>query len=260
VRKYYRQDFSERLAAFFGQNEVPRARRVAGGSGAGAAERWRQDTWRSGPAGRGAASGRGRPFPDRTGQARPGQPYLVASPQLTTSAIHRGHRTAIPPREALILQAVLNHPWVLHDHLEELAALEFRHAEAGRLKSLLIDIYAHDEGIDSQGLRAELVARGQGDLVSRVEKAITSNAVWALAPDTAPADVLMTWKQLVALHHRWHSLIKELKEAELALGQEASEANYSWLRDVQARLAGIDGTEALIEGFGLSSGRPARTF
>jgi DNA primase len=109
-------------------------------------------------------------------------------------------------------------------------------------------------------LRAEVAVRGQGDLLARVEKSITSNSVWGLAPDTGPADVLMTWKQLVALHHRWHSLIKELKEAELALGQEASEANYSWLRDVQARLAGIDGTEALIEGFGLSSGRPARTF
>ena len=28
-----------------------------------------------------------------------------------------------------------------------------------------------------------------------------------------------------------------------------------WLRDVQARLAEMDGTEALIEGFGESSGR-----
>jgi DNA primase len=70
----------------------------------------------------------------------------------------------------------------------------------------------------------------------------------------------LTWKQLIALHRQWNSLIKELKDAETALGQDASEANYSWLRDVKARLADIDGTEALIEGFGLSSGRPARTF
>ncbi len=155
---------------------------------------------------------------------------------------------------------MLNHPWLLHDHLEELAELEFRHAEAGRLKGVLIDIYAHDEGIDGQRLRAEAVARGVGDLLDRVDRAITTNSVWALAPETGPADVLSTWKQLVALHRQWHSLIKELKEAELALGQEASEAHYSWLQDVKARLADIDGTEALIEGFGLSSGRPARTF
>ena len=58
---------------------------------------------------------------------------------------------------------------------------------------------------------------------------------------------------------QWHSLIKELKDAEQALGQDASEANYSWLRDVKVRLSAIDGTEALIEGFGAASGRVAQT-
>jgi DNA primase len=81
-----------------------------------------------------------------------------------------------------------------------------------------------------------------------------------LQPDSAPEDVLSTWKQLIALHKQWNSLLKELKDAELALGQESTEANYSWLRDVKARLSDIDGTEALIEGFGVSSGRPARIF
>jgi DNA primase len=43
------------------------------------------------------------------------------------------------------------------------------------------------------------------------------------------------------------------------LGQETTEANYSWLQDVKARLAVLDGTEALIEGFGASSGRAVRS-
>ena len=63
----------------------------------------------------------------------------LVSRQLAASPLYRGHRTAVPRREALILQAVLNHPWLLHDHLEELASLEFRHAEAERLKAALID-------------------------------------------------------------------------------------------------------------------------
>jgi DNA primase len=253
VRKYYRQDFYDRLRALFGQGEIPAQRR------AGAAEGWRQQPRQWQPGDRRGAGGPGA-YQRQPASNRPGQPYLVASPQLATSALYRGHRTAIPTREALILQAVLNHPWLLHDHLEELAQLEFRHAEAGQLKGVLIDIYAHNEGIDGSGLQAEAAARGVGDLLERVKKAITTNSVWALAPETGPEDVLLTWKQLVALHRQWHSLIKELKEAELALGQDASEANYSWLRDVKARLADIDGTEALIEGFGLSSGRAARSF
>jgi DNA primase len=44
----------------------------------------------------------------------------------------------------------------------------------------------------------------------------------------------------------------------LALGQENSEANYSRLLDVKARLSSLDGTEALVEGFGASSGRKAK--
>jgi len=84
--------------------------------------------------------------------------------------------------------------------------------------------------------------------------------VAAVGPEAAAEDVLLTWKQLVALHRQWHSLTRELKDAELALGSDNSEANYTRLLDVKARLSTLDGTEALVEGFGASSGRPVRTF
>ena len=71
--------------------------------------------------------------------------------------------------------------------------------------------------------------------------------------------MLFRSKQLLALHRQWHSLTRELKEAELALGQETTETNYARLRDIKARLSALDGTEALIEGFGAHSGRPARS-
>jgi DNA primase len=50
-----------------------------------------------------------------------------------------------------------------------------------------------------------------------------------------------------------------LKDAEVALGQEQTETNLAWLKDVSARLESMDGTEALIEGFGESSGRFQRS-
>jgi len=97
------------------------------------------------------------------------------------------------------------------------------------------------------------------EIAARIGKAITTPSVWGARPEAAPDDVLTTWKQLIALHHQQHSLINELRDAEQALGQESSEANYSWLQDVKARLSALDGTEALIEGFGASSGRPVRS-
>jgi DNA primase len=254
VRKYYRQDFQGRLQQFFAPagGERPRGTWRERGPGQG------QGNWRGQRSG-GAwppLSGGGFPRPGAAGRSTP---YVVVSQQLAASPLHRGHRTAVPRREALILQAALNHPWLLHDHLEELVQLEFRHPDAERLKNALVDIAAHAATLDTDGLKEELARRDLGPLIERVAAAITTASVWGARPEAAANDVLVTWQQLVALHRQWHSLTKELKDAEQALGNESSEANYLRLRDVKDRLAQMDGTEALIEGFGASSGRGART-
>jgi DNA primase len=193
---------------------------------------------------------------------------VAASPHFAVSPLHRGHRAAIPRNEALILQAALNHPWLLHDHMEELAQAEFRHVETQKLKSALIDVFSHhfaeevgrDGEADRTALVAELDRGGFSGMVGRIERSITTASVWGARPNAAADDVLATWKQLITLHRQWHSLTRELKDAELALGTDNSEANYARLLDVKARLSTLDGTEALIEGFGASSGRPIRSF
>ena len=60
------------------------------------------------------------------------------------------------------------------------------------------------------------------------------------------------------MHRRQRTLHKELKDAEAALAGEPSDANLARLVDIQKQLAKREGTEALIEGFGASSGRQAR--
>ncbi|MDE2285792.1 MAG: DNA primase [Hyphomicrobiales bacterium] len=246
VRRYYKADFAARLRQLFAPVEIASRRNFD--------ERGRRP------------GGAARNFPPRGAFGRD-EGYGVASPQLLASPLHRGHRAAIPRREALILQAVLNHPWLLHDHLEELSAAEFRHADTKKLKAELIDVVAHrsshDAGHDAEIERTELAAelgrRGFADLLGRIERSITTPSVWGARAEAAQADVLLTWKQLMSLHRQWHSLTRELKDAELALGQDNTETNYSRLRDVKARLSTVEGTEALIEGFGDQSGRPARS-
>ncbi len=249
VRKYYRQDFNARLAQFFAPAQGAPRGNFQRGQGRG--QDWRDrgnSNWqpRNGAPARPAIGGKNTP-------------YVVVSQQLASGPLHRGHRITVPTREALILQAALNYPWLLHDHLEEFASLEFRHADAEKLKSALVDIAAHAAAADPEAVRAELAGRGLVEVMDRIGASITTQSVWGARPDAAPEDVLVTWQQLVALHRQWHSLTRELKDAEQALGQDASEANYLRLRDVKARLARMDGTEALIEGFGASSGRGARS-
>jgi len=42
-----------------------------------------------------------------------------------------------------------------------------------------------------------------------------------------------------------------------ALGEAATDENLIRLREIQAELAGIEGREAVVEGFGISAGRPS---
>ena len=67
----------------------------------------------------------------------------------------RGQRSAISRREALILQSLINHPWLLHDHLEEVAALELAHPEAHKLRAGIIAAFANDHHHDAEPARAE---------------------------------------------------------------------------------------------------------
>ena len=247
VRRYYRQDFGDRLRHLFGERG-PAVRQPF--------ERRDRMPGRWTPTRAGGGGGRFRLERPRAA-ASSSEPYQVVSPQLAMSPVHRGHGATIPRREALILQALINHPWLAHDHIEELAELEFRHTDTRKLKGELLDVLAHNGESDPDAVRAALAARGAVELAARIGKAITTMSVWGARSEAAPDDVLTTWKQLVALHRQWNSLIKELKDAEQALGQESTEANYSWLQDVKARLSTIEGTEALIEGFGASSGRVA---
>lgn len=257
VRRYYRQDFSERLRRMFAPETV-----ASGGYGAA----------------RGGFRGESvRRFPGRGGfgagsAARPGSrtnlstaalgwgPYQAASPQLANSPLIRGQRSALSRREALILQSLINHPWLLHDHLEEIGSLELAHPEAIKLRAGIIAAFAsYGAADDPEAERARIVAwlqkNNYSEQIQRVESALTTRDVWGAQAGAAREDVLSTWQQLIALHRQSHALLRELKDAEQAVGHDNTEANNAWLRDVKARLAAAEGTEALIEGFGESSGR-----
>jgi len=272
VRRYYRQDLAERLQRTFAP-EAGRGGYARGGYRGGAGGNYGSESGRRfaprgpfipGAAGRLAFPG-GRSPASAGSQTINRAPYQAASSQLAASPIMRGQRSAMSRREALILQSLINHPWLLHDHLEEVAALELAHPEAHRLRAGVIAAFANDHhhspepSEQSEKMRSDLVRSGFSQSLQRVDGAITTQAVWGAQAGAAREDVLSTWHQLVSLHRQSHSLLRELKDAELALGEEESEANLAWLRDVKARMAEVDGTEALIEGFGESSGRFQRS-
>src|SRR5258706_15395186 len=113
-----------------------------------------------------------------------GGPYQGDKSQRGPTPTMRGERSAMSRREALILQSLINHPWLLHDHLEEVAALELAHPEANKLRASIIAAFAKDHhhspepSEQSEKMRSDLEAGGFSQILQRVERAITTSAVW----------------------------------------------------------------------------------
>jgi DNA primase len=249
VRKYYRQDLETRLRGLFAP--PPRA-----GGRPGAPGRF-QSRGAGGYQDRSRAPGR------RTGRGGPQaeEPMNLSplSPRLAASSIVRGSRSALPAREALILLALVNHPWLLDSHAEEVAELELVNPEADVLRRAILDAASIHSGSEPpENFRELIAAREHGAILARIERALTHATDWPARAGAAPEDVRQWWAHVVTLHHKMRTLNRALKEAERALGEDPSEQNFAWLRDVQGRLSAIDGTEASLEGFGVLSGRPAR--
>ena len=248
VRRYYRQDFDARLRKL-----------LAPETGSASADRNRgfdRDRFDRKQYDRNSPRGT-----RRSGWNPPAGRALVTqlSPRLPTSSIVRGTRSALPTREALILLAVLNHPWLLEAHAEEFSELEFQHSDADILRRAILEAGGGHGPADAQMLREAVAARGLNSALNRVEAAITHASDWPARAGAAVDDVTQWWHHVITLHRKQRTLNRELKDAERALGEEPTDANLAWLRDVQRRLSALDGSEALIEGFGILSGRPARS-
>ncbi len=156
---------------------------------------------------------------------------------------------------------MVNHPALLARHLDDFAHLEFSHGDLDRLRAAVLEIVAHGEvDGDAAALRQALADRGLGGLVDRLDGQIAGMGYWPATAAADDRDAEDGWLQALTLHRRKRTLHRELKEAEAALANEPSDANLARLVDIQNQLANSEGTEALIEGFGASSGRQARVF
>jgi DNA primase len=176
-------------------------------------------------------------------------PTLSRSPMLAS-------RIGVPMREALILLILLNHPTLIGAHAEDLAQLDLASPEARRLRDFLI---RHGGEIaDAEELAAALDAAGFEPVRRRLQNLTALSSLWSVRPDASDADSEATLKQALVLHRRFGALHTELQKAEAALAREATEHNLAKLRDIQAQLSALEGTEAVIEGFGEASGRHRR--
>jgi len=244
LRRYYSQDFSARLAKLFSDGESSR----------GAAQNWRtrKNFGRTGFGGPGSSG---------VGSARPGTasgPVRVGA-ALANSPLFKGVKPLVSPRECLILLVLINHPPLLADHIEDLAAMEFEAREGNLLRDLLVrGASAEGEAAPLGGLIQAIEEAGLTSFHARLEGMVAHANLWSVQPEAATADAAATLRQALSLHHKVWALNRELRVIEARLAADPSEEDTARLADIQTQLSTLDGTEAALEGFGAMSGRVNR--
>ncbi len=237
VRRHYQQDVKDRLAAYFGSSNDDR--------------NFKRDR-------------NGRPSTERSNSGGTQQRRLPVSDSLMNSSLVRMATSAPPLREAALLVTVANHPAIGLAHFDELSALECNHPVWRRVHSALLTIFV-EAGEDDEQISLEDVENGLARLdvveaMGSLATQVRNNRIWQALTDASFEDAREGWLQAYNLHERSNVLESELKDAERAFDEIGDEDSFNRLVQIKEQLASEDGTEALIEGFGRASGRPARNF
>lgn len=240
IRRHYQQDMRERTQAFFGQN--------------------RQGGQRNANFNRRNDGGRGR----RGGGPVTAVGRLAISDSLARSTLVKrgraGTGTHAPLRETAIVLTLLNHPRLIEEDFETVAALDLEHETLKKLHLAMLDVLASDHVEDGVAMRRALVGQGHADLIEGLERSVRGARLWTATALAAEDDAREALRQAIHLHQRARTLHKELRAVEAALDTDETGELYARLNDIQNQILKAEATEALIDGFGLSSGRPPGGF
>ncbi|MEO5325305.1 DNA primase [Mesorhizobium sp. CC13] len=237
VRFHYSQEMRDRVQSFFGSQrgrQQGQGERGKGSFGKGGGGQW-------GKGGGGQAAGR-----------------LAVSESLARSAMVKRAGATMPLRETCLVVALANHPMLIDENFDHVERLDLSNAELRQLHSVLIDAMAHHEADNRDEVVGAIGRAGCTEIWERAVALVRKARQWTALEDAAIEDARDAFAQALHLHRSARTLHKELKQAEAALATDPTDENYRHLVEIQAQFRDVQATEALIEGFGVSSGRTGR--
>ncbi|BDA85765.1 DNA primase [Aureimonas sp. SA4125] len=240
VRRHYLQDVDGRLKSFFGAGKA-QPRRNEGGRPPYGSRRDGED--------------------GRRGKSAAGQQRAVVSDRLARSSLMK--RASVQEsslREVAIVVGFINHPLLFHEAFDYFAELELPQGGLSQLRSAVLDIYAEHHPGSREELLRHLAPDGARAVYEGFQQRLRELRLWTFLEDAAPEDAREAVRQALHLHHRFRSLNRELRSAEEILGQQPSETAYAHVVEVKREIEALAGTEALIDGFGILSGRGAKSY
>jgi DNA primase len=155
-----------------------------------------------------------------------------------------GQSLPLPPREALLICTLLNHPWLLESHCETVAEITLTSKPLARLREALLQILESHADLERAELRSHLTSLGFDKVVAMAERAITHKSDKFAEPEADARDVEAGWRHAVALHQDQVGLKRELEAAEQAYHAEQSEDSSARILEIQQELGRGQGREA----------------
>ncbi len=242
VRFHYNQEMRERVQSFFGPQRNRQQGRN-GGRGQGGGFQGGRAAQGAGPWSRqGAAGGRN-----------------AITESLGRSALLKRGGEVMTVREATIVVALVNHPALIDEFFEHIEFLDLANGDLRKLHAALLDALAHDLANERRAVVEAIGRAGHADIWERAEALIRRTRQWPALESAALDDARDAFAQALHLHRSARTLHKELKQAEAALASDPTDENYRRLVEIQAQFRDVQATEALIEGFGVLSGRAGRS-
>jgi DNA primase len=171
-----------------------------------------------------------------------------ASDSLRQSRLGMGHPVGPPQREALLMLALMNHPWLLEAQCEEIAALELSHRPFGPLKTALLEIVTQNmaaaedsEGesnapaLDAQAIRTHLHDVGLDSVADQAHRAVTHAGDRFAAVGTDPAVVSAGFQHVLGIQRTQVALARDLDRAQQAYHAEQTEENATRIAELKAQ-------------------------
>ncbi len=233
IRRHYQQDIRDRLRGFFRSKFT---------NNTNFSNRRNQN------------SGRGKQAEANTN--------VGASDRLKRSGLVSGRSSLPALRESLLAYTIISHPHMLIDDFNMLSELEFENRELNELWQVMQEACADGSRLSRGEMISHLLQKSMNGMVEQLEKQMRQLRLWQALSDAAPEDAREGFLQAFSLQQRTRSLKKQKNELErdiASVTEEGDEASVpglmSALNEIQIEIERLESQEAIIEGFGVLSGR-----
>lgn len=237
IKHHYQQDIRDRLRGFFSNKNINQGQSNRSYNSGNQNNRYQNG--RNGGAG-----------------------SMQASDRLRRSGLVSGRSDLPLSRESALVFTIISHPHMLIDDFDILMELELENKELQRLWQIMQEACASGNRLTRDEMMLYLTQRDMEPVIERLEKQMRQLRLWQVMADAAPEDARDGFMQAFSLNQRTRSLKWQKNELErdIAIATEEGDENsvpglIAALHQVQEEVIRLESQEAIIDGFGVLSGR-----